>query len=419
MHTLKDLRDGKLAGTRRLHLCCDLEDFPEEIFQLADSLEVLNLTGNQLRDLPKDLGRLHKLKIFFCSENRFEHLPESIGDCPQLSMVGFKSNQIGIVSAKSLSPTLRWLILTDNRIETLPSSLGQCSPLQKLMLSGNRLRELPSSLANCKNLEMIRIAANDVHDLPDWLLSLPRLSWLALAGNPCAPAPSLHSLPPGIPWHELELTRLLGEGASGHIHRARWQQSREVAVKIFKGTMTSDGLPECEVAASLTAGSHPHMICSLGHIIGHPSGAPGLVMELIPPAFTALAGPPSLDSCTRDIYPNDLHFSPEATLSIATGIASAAEHLHNHGILHGDLYAHNVLWNAQGNCLLGDFGAASFYPSHQAKALEKIEVRAFGILLSELLHRSDPSPGLGDLMERCQQPNVSQRPSFEEVCATL
>ena len=266
---------------------------------------------------------------------------------------------------------------------------------------------------------MIRIAANDMPELPDWLLALPRLSWLAIAGNPCTPAPSLASLPPGIPWQDLELTALLGEGASGHIHRARWQQGREVAVKIFKGAMTSDGLPDCEVAASLTAGSHRHTIGSLGHVIGHPSGEPGLVMELIPPEFTPLAGPPSFDSCTRDIYPEGLHFSPEATNRMASGLASAAAHLHRHGILHGDLYAHNVLWTAHGHCRLGDFGAASFYPKHQAKALEQIEVRAFGIFLSELLSRSDPSPGLVDLMERCQQPNVSQRPSFEEVCASL
>jgi hypothetical protein len=46
--TLSDLRSGKLAGATRLDLSCDLTSFPEEIFSLADSLEVLNLTGNRL-----------------------------------------------------------------------------------------------------------------------------------------------------------------------------------------------------------------------------------------------------------------------------------------------------------------------------------------------------------------------------------
>lgn len=51
MHTLEDLRAGKLAGTRRLDLSAGLTEFPEEIFDLADSLEILNLSGNQLSAL--------------------------------------------------------------------------------------------------------------------------------------------------------------------------------------------------------------------------------------------------------------------------------------------------------------------------------------------------------------------------------
>jgi serine/threonine protein kinase len=58
--------------------------------------------------------------------------------------------------------------------------------------------------------------------------------------------------------------------------------------------------------------------------------------------------------------------------------------LHRQGITHGDLYGHNILWNAQGDCLLGDFGAASFHATTdtlETRALQRIEVRAFGVLL--------------------------------------
>ena len=56
------------------------------------------------------------------------------------------------------------------------------------------------------------------------------------------------------------------------------------------------------------------------------------------------------------------HLSAVATiLQIAIGIASAAAYLHTQGIMHGDLYAHNIMTNARGDCLLGDFGAASSY----------------------------------------------------------
>jgi hypothetical protein len=41
--TLVALRSGELEGITRLDLACGLEEFPPEIFELADSLEILNL----------------------------------------------------------------------------------------------------------------------------------------------------------------------------------------------------------------------------------------------------------------------------------------------------------------------------------------------------------------------------------------
>lgn len=134
MHSLDDLKAGRLAGTARLDLACGLEHFPPEIFSLADSLEVLNLTGNALTSLPDDLGRLHKLKVLFCSENRLSELPLGIGGCAQLQVVGVKSNRIGRVDAAALPPRLRSLVLTDNQLQRLPDALGDCAELQKLML---------------------------------------------------------------------------------------------------------------------------------------------------------------------------------------------------------------------------------------------------------------------------------------------
>lgn len=432
MDVLSQLRAGKLAGARRLDLSCGLEDFPREIFDLADTLEVLNLTGNRLRSLPDDFARLTRLRILFCSENRFDHLPEAIGACPQLSMVGFKANAIEQLSAASLPRSLRWLILTDNRIEDLPRSLGQCTALQKLMLSGNRLTSLPESLARCEQLELIRLASNRFDEIPDWLFSLPRLSWLALAGNPCTPSPSLDSLPSPIHWNDLELHERLGEGASGIIHRASWKPrdheraACEVAVKIFKGGMTSDGLPSSEIAAALSVGGHPNLVRVLGHVIDHPSGADALVMECIAPRFAPLAGPPSLDTCTRDVYPTDRRFSPETTLHLANALASVAAHLHRHGVTHGDFYAHNVLWNGLDQCLMGDFGAASFVPPDLSLPLERIEVRAFGCLLDELISRtewSSGSPGraaaMSVLINECLHLNPAQRPSFDATLERL
>jgi hypothetical protein len=432
MNSIDDLRAGKLAGSRRLKLACGLETFPAEIFELADTLEVLDLSGNALSALPDDLPRLHKLRILFCSDNRFTVLPEVLGRCPQLDMVGFKANRIHAVPAASLPAGLRWLILTDNDIAELPASIGHCTGMQKLMLAGNRLHSLPPEMAACTRLELLRIAANCLTELPAWLLDLPRLSWLAYAGNPfCETGPPPADVPvASIPWGELDLQHKLGEGASGVIHQAAWRRgeaTQDVAVKLFKGAVTSDGLPHNEMNACIGAGEHPNLIPVLGRLADHPVGASGLVLALIDAGFCNLAGPPSLDSCTRDVYPVDLVLTPDAMLRIAVGMASVACHLHERGINHGDLYAHNILHCGAGRALLGDFGAASFHPPgdpQAGEALQRIEVRAFGCLLEELMAHCPALPEtagamLAELQVRCFIEKPAARPLFLEVVSVL
>jgi len=437
MHTIDQLRSGQLAGIHRLALSCELTAFPPEIFDLADSLEILDLSGNLLTELPDDLTRLHKLRVIFCSNDRFTHLPDVLGRMPELTMVGFKANRIRVVSPDSLPPKLRWLILTDNEVEELPNDIGSCGDLQKLMLAGNRLQNLPASLAKCERLELLRIAENDLDALPLWLLTLPRLSWLAYSGNPFSAALESEALASSsisdIPWRGLQLEELLGQGASGVIHRAgindHGEPPRAVAVKLFKGAMTSDGSPASEIASAVRAGTHPHLIGAIGRVSDHPKGVLGLVLHLIPEEFKTLAGPPSLQSCTRDIYERSTSFDMATVLLIARGIASAAEHLHARGIMHGDLYAHNILFSPDDRALIGDFGAASVYASadrRMAQGLQRLEVRAFGCLLEELIERCTASreqaetlKSLNDLKFACLSSAPASRPLFAEISSIL
>ena len=102
-----------------------------------------------------------------------------------------------------------------------------------------------------------------------------------------------------------------------------------------------------------------------------------------------------------------------------------AAHLHGLGILHGDLYAHNILQDGQGGALLGDFGAASCYgpASPLGPALERLEVRAFGCLLEELIELGDVTAelrqALETLMHDCLGSVPATRPDFAQVQARL
>lgn len=407
-----------------------LTDFPVEIFELADTLEVLDLSGNLLSALPTDLGRLQKLKILFCSNNPFTVLPEVLGDCPALDVAGFKACKIETVPPTALNPNLRWLILTDNNISELPEAIGYCSRMQKLMLAGNNLSSLPESLRYCENLQLLRISANRLPELPAWLCSMPRLAWLAFSGNDFSHIEPVTDLP-FVKWDNLEIVDVIGEGASGQIYRAQMREGfgkAVVAVKVFKGSVTSDGFPEDEMAVAIAAGEHEGLVRLVGRIAGHPQERHGLVMELIHPSFRNLGGPPSMQSCTRDVFSAGQQLSLGSALKVARTIASVARQLHERGIMHGDLYAHNTLTDELGNALISDFGAASFYTNLSRDVsigLERIEVRAFGYLLDDMLSLCDASGNaslhsrLVRLRDSCLSPDVIARPSFTDICTEL
>lgn len=427
MHTLEQLRRGDLAGATRLDLSCGLDQVPTDVMALADTLEVLNLTGNRLSSLPPDLGRLRKLRIIFCSSNAFTDLPEVLGDCPALEMVGFKANGIREVPAAALPARLRWLILTDNAIEHLPDELAARPALQKLMLAGNRLTALPEALAGAPALELLRISANRLSALPRWLTELPRLAWLAVEGNPLSWSRTEPAPLPLVDWSRLQLAQRLGEGASGLVHRVHLMGSAgpALALKLFKGAVTSDGLPEHEMAACRAVGPHPALCTPVAELGNHPDRTPGLLLLEIPPAMRILAGPPSFQSCTRDVYPPDFSLPPAAALRILQQMAEALTHMHRRGVLHGDFYAHNIHWNPlTAEALLGDFGGATRLPEDAPavrKALQALDVRAFGCLVEELLaHSAGAVAGpLADLARACLDPVPAQRPGMAEVLAAL
>jgi len=416
MQTLADLQNGTLKGVKQLTLSENLEIFPDEIFSLSESLEILDLSHNRLSALP-DLSSLKKLKIAFFSFNQFSEVPAAFKNCQNLYMLGMKGNQLARFDEDILPLSISWLILTDNRLTTLPNSIGDLTKLRKFPLAGNQLSTLPDSMANCRELELIRLSANNLEVLPTWLLHLPKLAWLAFSGNPCSISPK--SALPEVAYESLEMSELLGSGASGQIYKAHDKDAaKEVAVKLFKGAVTSDGYAHDEMNAYMSTGEHPHLISVHARIKGDEKL--GLVLELIPSHYENLGLAPNFNTCTRDTFAEGTTFTLEMIYSVARAMLSAAEHLHSRGLMHGDLYAHNILIDREDHHIyFGDFGAASFYEKENT-LFEKIEVRAFGCLLEDMLafcndDKNEEFHYLETLVQRCMDEVVENRPRFKDI----
>jgi len=150
---------------------------------------------------------------------------------------------------------------------------------------------------------------------------------------------------------------------------------------------------------------------------------PALILEYLPD-HKELGGIPSLDNLTRSTYDPSTVFSMEETLLIARSVAAACGHIHECGIAHGDINARNVVWDRssdpdiRSSVKLTDFGCGFHYVN--IPQLERIEVRAYGCLLEELLQRTTTT-SLFDLgkwkaiVQECMQEEVMARPNFVDI----
>lgn len=432
IRSLEQLHSNTFPHVNRISISAQLTSFPKSLFLYTETLEILDLSHNLLDHVPDEIVRFKKLKILFLSNNRFTEFPLILGQCCSLSMIGFKSNAISYIPEHAFPETLQWLILTNNKVEYIPASIGNCRPLEKVALAGNKLKHLPEEMAACKNLALLRISANNFEALPDWLLLMPKLAWLAYSGNPCSLIRKEKILP-ATAWENLKILETLGEGASGVISKSEiksgeFEGHHTVALKLFKGEVTSDGYPEDEMKLSSLLPAHPHLVRVLGKISGHPEQKEGLIFELIPAGYRNLGLPPSFSTCSRDTFREGTTFKVKEILSVLTAVADVALQLHENGILHGDLYAHNTLINDTGHSIFGDFGAATAYAvsSEHAKSLERIEVRAFGNMAEDLLLQLHPEEKNSEqvhellkLKEICLLDEVLLRPDFRHVCEKL
>ncbi|XP_051905189.1 protein flightless-1 homolog [Hippocampus zosterae] len=160
---------------------------PDDIFQL-DDLSVLDLSYNQLTEVPRDLENSRNMLVLNLSHNGIDSIP----------------NQLFI----NLTDLL-YLDLSDNKLDSLPPQMRRLVHLQTLILNNNplmhaQLRQLPAmvalqtlhlrntqrtqsnmptSLEGLMNLADVDLSCNDLTRVPECLYSLGSLKRLNLSSN--------------------------------------------------------------------------------------------------------------------------------------------------------------------------------------------------------------------------------------------
>jgi serine/threonine protein kinase len=157
-------------------------------------------------------------------------------------------------------------------------------------------------------------------------------------------------------------------------------------------------------------------------------------------------------------------WTPTGIGIIICGIVLGMRFMHSHGFIHQDLKPSNILLNADGRALIGDFGTSrcetvDHTPTPETGTLryaapelfeedgrtEKVDVFSFGLILYEILvgravfaddlrpmeiirlHRKGERPIIPDkvtpamktLIERCWSPDPENRPSFKDILDSI
>lgn len=137
--------------------------FPRWLFKLTYVTE-LDLSCNQLKKLPDNIGSFSSLRWLDLHSNKLESLPDSIGNLARLTHLNLCNNRLTSAS--------------------LPPSIGFLTGLKCLNLGMNQLDSLPPALVSLDGLKELGLFDNKIVVLPDFLKVLHNLSKVNLKGNP-------------------------------------------------------------------------------------------------------------------------------------------------------------------------------------------------------------------------------------------
>lgn len=138
-----------------------LEEFPEDLTKVAQTLRNLDLSNNRITILPSNIGNFKSLKTLNMCGNRITQLPPQIGQLAKLET----------------------LILNGNLITELPDTIANLKNLKELNLSGNRLQRFPVALTKLRKLDIVDLSSNNLTSIPNEEIQDLQLTELNLNQN--------------------------------------------------------------------------------------------------------------------------------------------------------------------------------------------------------------------------------------------
>ncbi len=155
-----------------------------------------------------------------------------------------------------------------------------------------------------------------------------------------------------------EIGEVIGRGGMAEVHEARdIRLGRRVAIKILRPDLARD--PDFQVrfrreAQSAAALNHPNIVAVYDTGEDRLDAADGGVQEVVPYIVMEYVDGMTL----RQLLTSGRRLLPERALEIISGVLSALDYAHRHGIVHRDIKPGNVMLTRSGDVKVMDFGIA-------------------------------------------------------------
>jgi internalin A len=170
---------GRLTQLESLILGKSLEGY-----EFVGNLYLQKVSGNKFKTLPIELLNLPNLRKLDISGNPLEHIPDVVTQMLHLEeLILFRVELTEIPNAISNLANLTQLYLSDNQITQIPDAISNLANLTQLYLSSNQITQIPDAISNLANLTQLDLFNNQITQIPDAISNLANLTQLDLFNN--------------------------------------------------------------------------------------------------------------------------------------------------------------------------------------------------------------------------------------------
>ncbi|MEH2099060.1 MAG: leucine-rich repeat domain-containing protein [Nostoc sp.] len=170
---------GKLQQLESLILGKKVEGYEE-----VGNRHLEKVSGNNLKTLPLELLGLPNLRKLDISGNPLESIPDVVTQIlhlEELTLIRVELTEIPDLIAKLTN--LTQLHLSSNKITQIPEAIAKLTNLTHLALSRNQITQIPEAIAKLTNLNLLFLYHNQITEIPEAIAKLTNLTQLDLSSN--------------------------------------------------------------------------------------------------------------------------------------------------------------------------------------------------------------------------------------------